>query len=274
MIRPWLLPLICLAILGCKEEEKAAVENPVRAIKYMKLDERAGLQERRIAGVVAAEATSNVAFETNGRVIALLRKAGDSVKKGDLIAQLDPEPFKLQVGQAEAELARAQAAADDARKKFAQQKQLLDRGFTTRTAFDTATATLKSAEGSVGSAQKVVDRAKRDLSKTDLKAPFAGVIARRDVEQFEEVTGGKPIYAIQTAEGGRIEASLPETMVNQVSLGAKVDIKFPPLGEAGTTGALPAVMNAVVDVLARETGAVHLDMPATPQRVWQALNGA
>ena len=45
-------------------------------------------------------------------------------------------------------------------------------------------------------------------------------------------------------------------------------------GEAGTTGALPAVMNAVVDVLARETGAVHLDMPATPQRVWQALNGA
>jgi carbon-monoxide dehydrogenase large subunit len=43
-------------------------------------------------------------------------------------------------------------------------------------------------------------------------------------------------------------------------------------GEAGTTGALPAVMNAVVDVLARESGITHLDMPATPQRVWAALH--
>ena len=42
-------------------------------------------------------------------------------------------------------------------------------------------------------------------------------------------------------------------------------------GEAGTTGALPAVMNAVGDALARECGIVHLDMPATPQRVWSVL---
>ncbi len=44
-------------------------------------------------------------------------------------------------------------------------------------------------------------------------------------------------------------------------------------GEAGTSGALPAVMNAVVDALARKTGITHLDMPATPERVWSALQG-
>jgi carbon-monoxide dehydrogenase large subunit len=44
-------------------------------------------------------------------------------------------------------------------------------------------------------------------------------------------------------------------------------------GEAGTSGALPAVMNAVVDALARKIGITHLDMPATPERVWAALNG-
>ena len=42
-------------------------------------------------------------------------------------------------------------------------------------------------------------------------------------------------------------------------------------GEAGCTGALPAIMNAIVDVLVRETGAGHMDMPATPERVWAAL---
>jgi carbon-monoxide dehydrogenase large subunit len=44
-------------------------------------------------------------------------------------------------------------------------------------------------------------------------------------------------------------------------------------GEAGTTGSLPAVMNAIVDVLNRENGVEHFDMPATSERVWSALNG-
>jgi carbon-monoxide dehydrogenase large subunit len=44
-------------------------------------------------------------------------------------------------------------------------------------------------------------------------------------------------------------------------------------GEAGTSGALPAVMNAVVDALARAKGVTHIDMPATPERVWKALHG-
>lgn len=52
------------------------------------------------------------------------------------------------------------------------------------------------------------------------------------------------------------------------SLGAKG------CGEAGTTGALPSIMNAIVDVLAREANVTHLDMPATAERVWRALNGS
>ena len=43
-------------------------------------------------------------------------------------------------------------------------------------------------------------------------------------------------------------------------------------GEAGCSGSLPSIMNAVADVLMRETGALHLDMPATPERVWRALH--
>jgi carbon-monoxide dehydrogenase large subunit len=44
-------------------------------------------------------------------------------------------------------------------------------------------------------------------------------------------------------------------------------------GEAGTVGATPAVINAVVDALHRRAGIRHIDMPATPYRVWSALNG-
>ena len=44
-------------------------------------------------------------------------------------------------------------------------------------------------------------------------------------------------------------------------------------GEAGAVGAPPAVINAIVDALHRRVGARHIDMPATPRRVWETLNG-
>ena len=233
--------ITALTLSGCDEETTDTGPDPIRAIKHTTLDTRAGLQSRRIAGIVAADITSNVAFETNGQVIEILRNVGDRVAEGELLARLDPEPLKLAVAQAQGELERAIASAEDAKKKFDQQKQLLDRGFATRTAFDTAEANLKSADGAVAVARSALDRANRDLSRADLKAPFDGVIAKRQVEVFEEVTGGQAIFAMQTDGRGKIEAALPETMVNQVTLGSEVAVRFPPLGGAQVTGVVEEI---------------------------------
>ena len=231
-----LLVAAVLTLGGCDEEEAETGPDPVRAIKYLTLDVRAGLQSRRIAGVVAADITSNVAFETSGQVVEILRKVGDRVAQGELLARLDPEPLKLAARQAQGELERALASAEDAGKKFEQQKQLLERGFATRTAFDTAEANLKNAEGAVSVARSSLDRAERNLKRAELKAPFDGVIAKRSVEVFEEITGGQAIFAMQTDGRGKIEAALPETLVNRITLGSEVEIAFPPLGDATTTG--------------------------------------
>ena len=226
-----------LFLAACEEEQQATRSEPVvRAIKHMTLDQRAGLQQRRIAGVVTAAISTNVGFEIGGQVIELLRKTGDSVEAGELIARLDPEPYRLQAAQAENTLAQANATLDDARKKFEQQRKLRQQGYATQTAFDTAEASFKNAEGAVGVAESQLDLARRDLAKTDLKAPFAGVIARRAVEVFEDVTGGQSIYVVQSAGEDKIEASLPETLINTVSLGSAVDVGFPPLGNMTVKG--------------------------------------
>lgn len=253
--------LVVLGLAACEEEEVVQKEEVVRSIKYMVLDQRAGDQERRIAGQVIASVTSNVAFETPGQVIELLRKAGDQVEAGELIARLDPEPYQLQLNQAENNLAQARATLDDASKKFAQQKRLLDQGFATRTAFDTAESTFKNAEGAVGVAESQVDLARRDLGKTDLKAPFAGVIARREVEVFEEIGGGQTIYAMQTDGKDKIEASLPETLINQVSLGSPVEVHFPPLGDVAVTGMVDEIAPLAGDANAYP---IELSLNQTP----------
>ena len=236
-----LLCLLPLALSGCDEDAETTDEAPVRAIKYMSLDQRAGLQDRRIAGIVAAAQTTNIAFETSGQVIELLRKPGEPVEADALVARLDSEPYRLQVAQAQNSLDQALATLDDAQKKFDQQQKLRDQGYATQTALDSAEATLKNAKGAVGVAESQLDLARRDLAKTDLRAPFSGVVARQQVDVFEEVTGGQAIYAIQNVGEGKIEASLPETLINTVSLGAEVRISFPPLGDAETIGTVDEI---------------------------------
>lgn len=239
-----------LVLSGCSEGPADVETGPtVRAIKYMKLDQRAGLQQRRIAGVVTAAVSTNVGFEIGGQIIELLRNAGDSVEAGELLARLDPEPARLRLKQAENSVAQAQATLDDARRNFERQSKLRRQGYVTQAEYDSSEAAFRNAEGALGVARSQLDLARRDLSKTDLKAPFAGVIARREVEVFQETTGGQTIYAIQSQGEDKIQASLPETLINIVSLGNVVEVNFPPLGGASVPG--------VVDEIAPLTGAAN-----------------
>ena len=238
---PAILCLSAFVLTACDEEVEEPEGELIRSIKYMSLDQRAGLQDRRIAGIVAAAQTTNIAFETNGQVIELLRKPGDSVEAGALVARLDPEPYQLQVDQAQNTLDQALATLDDAQKKFDQQSKLLQQGFATKTAFDSAEAALKNAKGAVGVAESQLDLARRNLSKTDLRAPFDGVVARQLIDVYEEVSGGQAIYDIQSVGEGKVEASLPETLINTVSLGTTVAITFPPLGGAQVQGSIDEI---------------------------------
>lgn len=232
----------CLAALGaCGEEETAAEAPPVRAIKYMTLQAGAAVQQRRIAGVVEAGTTSNAAFQTGGQVVELAKKVGDAVKLGDLLARLDPEPLRLRMESARSELRQAQASAADAESKHRQQKQLFDRGYATRTSYESALATLQTTRGAVGVARSAFDIAQRDLNKAELRAPFAGVIAKRLVEPFEEVSSGQTVYTVQTEGESEVNVSLPETLINNVQVGERVQVLVPLASEAPIPGRIAEI---------------------------------
>ncbi len=220
--------LACLATIGgCDDAPEAAAPPPVRAIKYMTLEQGAGAQMRRISGVVAAGTSADVAFQTGGQVVALEKSVGDAVTSGDVLARLDPEPLRLRLASAESELARAEATLADAQSKFNQQKTLFDRGYATRTNYESALASVKTSRGALGVAESQYRIAKRDLAKATLKAPFAGVIARRAVDPYEEVATGQTIYVLQTEGQNEVRLSLPETLITRVAVGDAVKVAIP-----------------------------------------------
>lgn len=219
----WLLAFVAIAAVACEEQQSPPAPE-TRAIKYMTLEKRAAAQQRRISAVVAAATTSVIAFQNPGQVVELTKTVGDRTSEGDVLARLDPEPLQLALDRALSELEKARAAVADAESKFQQQEQLLAKGFTTRTAFQSALAELRTARGQLGVAQSQVSLARRDLAKATLRAPFDGVVARKDVEQFEQVVSGEPIYVLQTENDIDVKVSLPETLIGYVKLGDPVAV--------------------------------------------------
>jgi RND family efflux transporter MFP subunit len=233
-----------LLVAGCEEEAEISAPPPIRSIKYMKLEDGAAIQKRRISGVIAAVATSEVAFQTGGQVVKLNKKVGDIVKSGEVVAELDPEPLRLRLATAQAELAKANASVADNESKFSQQKSLFDKGYATRTNYESALAAMRTSKGARGVAQSQVQIARRDLRKASLVAPFSGVVAKQSIDQYEEVASGQGIYTIQSAGDAEVRVSLPETLINAVSVGDKAEV----LVDLVTTKPLPGRVTEIAPI--------------------------
>ncbi len=218
-----------IVLAGCGQEADRPEEFPPRAIKHMTVGQVAGKDNRILAGVVEAGTSSNVAFEIKGRIVEISAKVGDAVQTGQRLAQLDPKPYELELRQAELALEQANASLVDAQQKYAQTKELWDKRFATRTAFDTATATLRNAQAQVGIANSQLELRKRDVEKTNLVAPFSGTVSERKVEVFEEITPGQAIYVVQTQGENKVQIAAPDSLIGSIRIGQDVTVRFPTL---------------------------------------------
>ncbi|MFT7577412.1 MAG: RND family efflux transporter MFP subunit [Alphaproteobacteria bacterium] len=247
-----------VALSGCGEAETKSAPLPPRAIKYMKIGSDTIVDRRTFAGVVRAGTRSNVAFEAGGRILQMSAEVGNEVHRGELLARLDPKPLQLQVSQAEFTLKQAIASLNDARSKHGQQKTLWDKRLSTRTAYDTALANFRNAEGQIGIARDQLELRKRDLEKSKLMAPFAGRIAEKKAEVFEEIKAGEAIYIVQTEGENEVQVSIPEAVISSITMGQLAKVKFPPLNgasadarvteispQAGDANAFPVILRLV-----------------------------
>lgn len=230
------------ALVGaCDDQSVAPVEDPPRAMKAMVLHAGTMQRERILSGLVEAETASDIAFEVPGTIASLSVAVGDEVAKGEVIGRLDPERYKLKVTASQGRLMSAEASLADATKKFQQKSDLYKDGFATKSDFDSARANLDGATSAVQVSRSELDIALRDLDKTAIIAPFAGVIAERFVDVFENVPGGASIYTVQTGKRFKVEVAMPEALVNEVRIEDTVSIVFPGFEDTVATGKIAEI---------------------------------
>ena len=181
-----------------KKEEKAAVE-VIRPVKMMAIASGGEAFKRAFPGKVQASQEVDLSFKVSGPLIELPVKEGKGVKKGQLLARIDPRDFKTNLDQAKARSLEAQ-------QQFKRYKDLYIQKQVSKADFD-------KYKSSSDVARAEQTDARHALEDTYLKAPFAGVIAEKFVDNFQDVQAKQPIVSLQNVSSIEIHINVPEALM-------------------------------------------------------------
>jgi len=232
---------LSLGLAGCGEEEPL-LELPPRAIQWTRASDSPIDARRVISGIVTAVSDTRLAFEVQGVVATVDVNFGEIVTSGQVLATLDPEPLKLTVRDAEAQLAASRAEFQDATVTYERAEALFKENVASAAERDRAKARFDSTRSRVDAAQARLGLAQRDLRRSALRAPFDGSISVRNIDPAQKVASGEIAFEMDSGESGlRVEVQVPETVIARVKQGQEVDVSFPSV----STDLFPAVVSEV-----------------------------
>jgi multidrug efflux system membrane fusion protein len=173
---------------------KAAEAPVVRAVPVVAAAARQGSLNIYLTalGTVTAFNTVTVRTRVDGQLIRVVFQEGQFVRKGDLLAEIDPRPFQVQLAQAEGQMARNLALLRNAQRDLERFKALLERDLISKQEYDAQLAAVNQYEGAIKSDQAQIDNAKLQLTYTRITAPISGRIGLRVVDEGNMVRASDP----------------------------------------------------------------------------------
>jgi len=152
--------------------------------------------ERDFAGMATADDAVNLAFKISGQILSVDVSKGDYVKKGELLARLDPRDVELQKAADRSQFERAKS-------QYERMQRLLDHEAVSQQEYESARAQYVQA-------QSAYENSKDLLSETNLRAPFGGVIERTYVDTYQRVQSGQTILRLVNPMSTTVEFTMPE----------------------------------------------------------------
>ena len=209
---------VCLALLSaCKQtpEETAAP----RPVWVMTVGESGQSTAASYTGEVKSRYESNIGFRIGGKIISRAVNVGDLVKKGQLIAQLDPNDTRLNAQAAHADVQTAQANLALAQAELERRQQLYRQQFISKSALDSYETQVKTTQARLEQAKSQSAVSQHQTGYTQLVADRSGVVGMIQAEPGQVVAAGQTvaqIYDLQTLE---VLISVPESRIDGLHVG-------------------------------------------------------
>jgi len=192
---------IALLLTACGRDKTESSEPTIRPVKTIVVGGRSGGTIREFPGTVRATHRVDLAFQVSGPLIKLNVIEGQDVNAGDIIAQIDPRDLR--------------SIRDGAKARFQQADGDFKRDETLHAQGHVAKARLDKTSAARDISASELERAEKALRDTNLRAPFTGTIAKRYVDNFQDVRSKQVIVSLQDITELEIVSNLPESLIAQ-----------------------------------------------------------
>ncbi|GAC1035473.1 triclosan efflux RND transporter adaptor protein TriA [Pseudomonas sp. No.117] len=236
--------LTLLALLpGCSQEHPPTVE--LARVVVIQLSPVNDTQRYPFTGDIQARVQAPLGFRVSGKISERLADVGDRVRAGQVLARLDPQDLRNNLAAAQAQVEAQEARARLARIDFERQAALLPKGYTSRSQYDQAQATLDGARSALQTATAQRDDARKQLGYTELRASAAGVLTARHAEAGQVVQAGAAIFDL--AVSGELDAvfDLYESLARELKLGQTLPVSLQAQPAVTTQGTLREIAPTV-----------------------------
>lgn len=205
-----LIPVFVLAALVSCSQPPVKEQGP----RPVKLTDVTSLNviEKSFSGVVSSDQFSDLAFKMSGPLVSLNVEEGQKVRKGQVVAEIDPQDFKWEYEAKKASFQTAEAQLQRAKKLLS--KQAISK------------QEYESTEASFSNAKAAFEYAQNTLNQTKLRAPFDGFIQKKYVENYQKVQAGQGIVCLINPSKLQIVYTMPEGNINYFSSPHELFVEF------------------------------------------------
>jgi RND family efflux transporter MFP subunit len=211
------LLLAAMIATGCNGDSAEEGNEVARPAKLFTVHTSGESAARVFPGQVQAAKRVPLAFRVGGPVVGVAVSKGQRVAQGDLLANVDPRDYEVQVKNLEAKLAEKRAQLDQVTEEYQRVRGLYQHDNASKSDFDRARAAVDVGKAQVESTEASLRASRLALFDTALEAPFDGVVADRLVDTHQVVSAGQPVLLFQDMRGMEVVIAVPEREVTALT---------------------------------------------------------
>ncbi|MFL9864477.1 efflux RND transporter periplasmic adaptor subunit [Paraburkholderia fungorum] len=211
--------------------EAASVEAPSSVVEFAPDDlttvSRRTLSETLpLTGSLRAVTQAAVKSKVAGSALNVMVREGDPVKTGQILAKIDARDYVARAEQTRGQMAAMAGQLDIAKQTLDNNRVLVERGFISKNAFDTAQSQYQIARANLDAAKAALASSNLSLDDTVVRSPLDGQIASRSVEPGEKVAVDTKLFDVVDLRTLELEAPVPVGEIGRVRIGQPIQIAF------------------------------------------------
>jgi len=266
-----ILSLALALFFSCRPQKKEAVQAKsagASPVKVFRVAKQRISEKLFYTGTLEAWRRITITPDVGGKIARIYVNEGDRVNQGQVLAEMDIEAMGLQLKQAEAAMAVAQAQYNDAQTNLARMERLIKEKAVSDQQYEQIKLSFNAADAQLAQAQAAVNMAKHSLDVSIMKAPFSGVIASKNAEVGDVIN---PMMGSFSATSGvltlvdfsriKIRVDISSTDIQRVQKGQTAILRVPALPGQEFKGSIN-VVNLAADPQTKKFGIeVTVDNP-------------